>query len=602
MINRQFLYFKTEASFLDSLEARKEIKDDSIVFIEDKHAIWTHGQMFGTEGGHAKGFFKSVEDLPAGVEGDWAIVNVDGKWYIYTYSNGWQQGEEYEFSNNVPIDMDEIYVRKDNIRDFIRNIYDDIFVKKVEVYTPDQYDSDEGSDSPGSSSGSGSGTTSSITVDQEINKNSFNPVANWVIYNALKAKADKADLGYEAFEEALLNSIREDLEGYYTKEEVDELIQEIPSFTFSIVDELPSNPDRNVLYLVKDPQNSSQFTQYVYKNDEWVSLGTQTLALNLSGYATKTEVNNLVSKKQDLLQNKVNIKALNVNGAEVSLLGAGVITIPTVSQQGGATIINAGGEIIDMSDYATKDQLNNVSQVASDASDKAAENKVAIDTINGKLGDFYKKSETYSTEQAQQYVQGYTYDKAAIDRKLFDLGTQDTPTSLDGYATQQYVDEALDAIEDFHTNDLPDVINSYISANDTLKNYVSHDALSVQLDDYVAKADVYTPAETEESSVTQTDTAGYDPHTRRAGANLTVPTYVTHSELEELLEMVSSGTGTRNVPKHVILEESEYNKLTEYAANTLYFVLEPKQEWTFGGTFPITLSAEGIGTFPINLV
>lgn len=66
--------------------------------------------------------------------------------------------------------------------------------------------------------------------------------------------------------------------------------------------------------------------------------------------------------------------------------------------------------------------------------------------------------------------------------------------------------------------------------------------------------------------------------------------------------MVSSGTGTRNVPKHVILEESEYNKLTEYAANTLYFVLEPKQEWTFDGTFPITLSAEGIGTFPINLV
>jgi len=148
--------------------------------------------------------------------------------------------------------MDEIYVRKDNIRDFIRNLYDDIFVKKVEVYTPDQYDSDEGSDSPGSSSGSGSGTTSSITVDQEINKNSFNPVANWVIYNALKAKADKADLGYEAFESALLNSLREDLKGYYTKEEVDELIQEIPSFTFSVVDELPSNPEQNVLYLVKD--------------------------------------------------------------------------------------------------------------------------------------------------------------------------------------------------------------------------------------------------------------------------------------------------------------------------------------------------------------
>lgn len=70
--------------------------------------------------------------------------------------------------------------------------------------------------------------------------------------------------------------------------------------------------------------------------------------------------------------------------------------------------------------------------------------------------------------------------------------------------------------------------------------------------------------------------------------------------------MVSSGSGTINVPKHVILEETEYSELTEYAANTLYFVLEPQEEqeetnWTFGGTFPITFAAEGIGTFPINL-
>ena len=43
MINNKFLYFKTEKAFLDSLQSKKEIKDDSIVFIEDKHAIWTHG-------------------------------------------------------------------------------------------------------------------------------------------------------------------------------------------------------------------------------------------------------------------------------------------------------------------------------------------------------------------------------------------------------------------------------------------------------------------------------------------------------------------------------------------------------------------------------
>jgi hypothetical protein len=65
--------------------------------------------------------------------------------------------------------------------------------------------------------------------------------------------------------------------------------------------------------------------------------------------------------------------------------------------------------------------------------------------------------------------------------------------------------------------------------------------------------------------------------------------------------MVSSGSSTINVPKHVILEESEYNKLTEYAANTLYFVLEPTTNWTFGGTFPVILGGSSIGEFPITL-
>lgn len=68
--------------------------------------------------------------------------------------------------------------------------------------------------------------------------------------------------------------------------------------------------------------------------------------------------------------------------------------------------------------------------------------------------------------------------------------------------------------------------------------------------------------------------------------------------------MVGTGSGTINVPKHVILEETEYNELTEYAANTLYFVLEPQEEinWTFGGTFPVYLAGEGLGTLPITLI
>lgn len=57
-------------------------------------------------------------------------------------------------------------------------------------------------------------------------------------------------------------------------------------------------------------------------------------------------------------------------------------------------------------------------------------------------------------------------------------------------------------------------------------------------------------------------------------------------------------------PKHIILEQTEYEALTQYEDDTLYLVLEPREEtnWTFGGTFPITfVESNGIGTFPITL-
>ena len=44
MINNRFLYFKTEADFI---RHRLEIPQQSIVFIQDKKLIWTHGEFYG---------------------------------------------------------------------------------------------------------------------------------------------------------------------------------------------------------------------------------------------------------------------------------------------------------------------------------------------------------------------------------------------------------------------------------------------------------------------------------------------------------------------------------------------------------------------------
>lgn len=57
----------------------------------------------------AKGYFSSIEALlqehPVGEKGDWAIVNVEGIWYIYRYNQGqgWTQSETYDNS----IDLSE---------------------------------------------------------------------------------------------------------------------------------------------------------------------------------------------------------------------------------------------------------------------------------------------------------------------------------------------------------------------------------------------------------------------------------------------------------------------------------------------------------------
>lgn len=56
--------------------------------------------------------------------------------------------------------------------------------------------------------------------------------------------------------------------------------------------------------------------------------------------------------------------------------------------------------------------------------------------------------------------------------------------------------------------------------------------------------------------------------------------------------------------KNIILSQDQYDALTTYESNTIYFVLESQTQtnWTFGGTFPITfVESNGIGTFPITL-
>lgn len=95
----------------------------------------------------------------------------------------------------------------------------------------------------------------------------------------------------------LVDSIASDLSNYYTKSEVDNLIDTIPKFDIEVAQNLPvSNISPTTIYLVPSQSESSDiYKEYIYVNNNWELLGIQ--KTDLSNYYNKTEINNLLSAK-----------------------------------------------------------------------------------------------------------------------------------------------------------------------------------------------------------------------------------------------------------------------------------------------------------------
>ena len=84
--------------------------------------------------------------------------------------------------------------------------------------------------------------------------------------------------------------LRQDIDNmftnYYTKQQVDTKVSEIPKFAIKVVNQLPTHDiSETTVYLLRDlnePQN--MYTEYIYVNNEWDELGAQTV--DLSDYDT----------------------------------------------------------------------------------------------------------------------------------------------------------------------------------------------------------------------------------------------------------------------------------------------------------------------------
>lgn len=126
--------------------------------------------------------------------------------------------------------------------------------------------------------------------------------ANKPISTATQTALDlKADL--TAIANFITKSVN-DLTYYYNKTEIDgkittinNNISKIPKFAIEVVENLPtSNISPTTIYIKKTSttETGNLYTEYIYVNDVWEELGTQTL--DLSGYTTTEALNTALAK------------------------------------------------------------------------------------------------------------------------------------------------------------------------------------------------------------------------------------------------------------------------------------------------------------------
>lgn len=141
-------------------------------------------------------------------------------------------------------------------------------------------------------------TKANIGLGNVDNTSDANKPISTATQTALDLKADLTDIA-----DFITKSVN-DLTYYYTKTDIDgkittinNNISKIPKFAIEVVENLPtSNISPTTIYIKKTSttESGNLYTEYIYVNDAWEELGTQTL--DLSGYTTTEALNTALAK------------------------------------------------------------------------------------------------------------------------------------------------------------------------------------------------------------------------------------------------------------------------------------------------------------------
>lgn len=232
-----------------------------------------------------------------------------------------------------------------------------------------------------------------------------------------------------------------DISNYYTKEQVNELIQAIIANRFKIVETLPETDiSPNTIYLVaKTPGKPLDgYTEYLYIENEWEVIGST--QADMSDYFTKSEINTKLAQKQDLLtidtalsdtstnpvQNKaislaVDEKADSTDVAEQLLTKADKSEIPTKLSD----LTNDGNYVVDSNYVHTDNNFTTTEKGKLAEIEEGAEKNVQPD-----WNETDTDSNSYINNKPSK-LSDFTNDEGFIDNEVNNLLNYYSKTEID---------------------------------------------------------------------------------------------------------------------------------------------------------------------------
>ena len=173
---------------------------------------------------------------------------------------------------------------------------------------------------------------------KEPNKPSYTAQEVGALPAGTKIPAKTSDLSNDS---GFINKSVADLANYYTKQQTEDLIAQIPKFRISVVQQLPASGEELVLYLVPFATAEGQYLEYIWTGGRFEVIGSQ--KVDLTGYATQEWVQQGYQTKGEYLLGSALPQAIDAALAEAKKSGAfdgadgrGITSITRTSGNGAA--------------------------------------------------------------------------------------------------------------------------------------------------------------------------------------------------------------------------------------------------------------------------